>query len=79
MEPFSNYVGNIYRQATTEFEDDAALTTLQRTDPPLSRYLFNITLDWTLSSLFEEVGIELGGTRHGYLAIADDMVLLTAI
>ncbi len=44
---------------------------------PLSPLLFNIALDWALSSLPEQVGVEYGGRTLRYLAFADDVVLFS--
>lgn len=45
---------------------------------PLSPLLFNTTLDQVLSSQPQNVAVELGGRTHGYLSLADDVVLLAS-
>ncbi|MCP3679146.1 MAG: reverse transcriptase family protein [Gammaproteobacteria bacterium] len=74
-----DYVGQFYARASTSILGDTVDVTrgvLQ--GDPLSPTLFNVTLDWVLSSLPEEVGVEYGGQSLRYLAFADDVALFAS-
>ena len=78
-EKFSAYVGKIYDQAMTDFDGaQAPLTRGVVQGDPLSTLLFNMTLNWALSAVPEDVGVDLYGARLRYLAFADDVVLLAS-
>ncbi len=73
-----DYVGQFYARASTCIMGE--LVNVSRgvlQGDPLSPILFNVTLDWVLSSLPEEVGVECGGQSLRYLAFADDVVLFS--
>lgn len=74
--PFVLYVQRLYEGAETYVGDRVANVqsgVLQ--GDPLSPLLFNIMLDWVLSSLPQAVGAMVNGARFQYLAFADDIVL----
>ncbi len=76
---FASYVANIYRHACTELDGTpVGLSRAVMQGDPVSPALFNMTLDWALSALPKEVGVEVRGVKHQYLAFADDVVLLAA-
>lgn len=79
-ERFANYIGNVYAKASTDLDENTRVEIgrgVMQGDP-LSPLLFNLTLDQALSALPQNVGVELGGRAHGYLAFADDVVLLAS-
>ena len=75
---FRSYVRNIYGQAKTKLDEETEATISRGVlqGDPMSPALFNMTLDWALSALPEEVGVEIGGVKRSYLAFADDVLLL---
>lgn len=73
---FVQYLESLYQQATTNIMGNTIKITrgvLQ--GDPLSPYLFNICLDWVLSSLPSGVGARLRTQKINYIAYADDVAL----
>lgn len=76
---FASYVAKIYRHASSDIDGTpVGLSRGVLQGDPVSPALFNMSLDWALSALPKEVGVEVGGVMHQYLAFADDVVLLAA-
>ena len=80
--PLLKYIEAVYSSATTTIEvggfNSAVIkcTTGTRQGDPLSGFLFNCVVDECLAKLDPHVGFELNGTRIGYMAFADDIVLV---
>ena len=49
-----------------------------RQGDPMSGWLFNVVIDWALSTLNPAVGLDLASERLSHLAFADDIVLLAS-
>lgn len=77
------YLRELYGNVTTTLrvgrEKSAEITVGQgvRQGDPLSPLLFNAVIDWAVSELDARLGIKVGPFTVGYLAFADDIVLLT--
>ena len=72
----TEYISTLYSKACTDIVGNTCPIrrgVLQ--GDPLSPYLFNITLDWALSQVPEDVGARLAGLPINYIAYADDVVL----
>ena len=72
----TTYIKNLYKKASTNIlGKDVKITRGVLQGDPLSPYLFNICLDWALSSLPAGVGASLAGEAIPYIAYADDVAL----
>ena len=72
----TEYIRTLYAKACTDIMGNTCPIrrgVLQ--GDPLSPYLFNITLDWALSQVPEDVGARLSGIPVNYVAYADDICL----
>ena len=80
--PLLNYIGMMYREGFTRLsvggEESGPIYCKQgvKQGDPLSTFLFNIVIDWALSSLDENIGYKVGDSFFNHLAFADDVCLL---
>lgn len=71
------YISDLYRKATTTIlGDETSINRGVLQGDPLSPLLFNITLDWALEELSQDLGIEVNGNRISNIAYADDVALI---
>lgn len=74
----TEYIVQIYRMASSTIDGSDATTNISSgvlQGDPLSPYFFNICLDWALSALPDNVGVEMAGQRVQCLVFADDVAL----
>ena len=72
----TNYIKNLYKKASTNILGaEVKITRGVLQGNLLSPYLFNICLDWALTSLPAGVGASLAGETIPYIAYADDVAL----
>ena len=80
-EPLLSYVVNFYASSSTRLRVDGKLGDLIRVmqgvrqGDPLSCWLFNIVIDWSLTALNPAVGVSLQSEVLSHLAFADDLCL----
>lgn len=75
---FIEYILSAYAQAATVLGGERDPSKISREvvqGDPLSPFLFNICLNWALSAIPEEFGVEFGARRFFYLGFADDITL----
>lgn len=82
-EPLLRYLASLYDGSVTRLRVNGRLGRVihvkrgVRQGDPMSPFLFNAVVDWILSRLNPDFGIELGdGVKVNNLAFADDVVLL---
>lgn len=82
--PLISYIRRLYSGSATRLRINGRLGSWihprrgVRQGDPMSPFLFNAVVDWALSSLDPNLGIEVGnGIRLNHLAFADDIALLT--
>ena len=79
--PLLVYIKDYYSRSTTRLKAGGAfsppISVLQgvKQGCPLSCILFNLVIDWALSTLDKSVGFQLAGERVNHLAFADDCML----
>ena len=79
----TEYIRGVYSVGATRLVSNGELSPLIRCmqgvkqGDPLSCFLFNLVIDWCLSGLDPNLGIDLGGQILNHLAFADDMAIVT--
>ena len=82
--PMLNYIRYFYCSANTRLRVSGELGEVinvargVRQGDPMSCWLFNVVVDWSLSALNPAVGLDLAAQRLSHLAFADDVVLLAS-
>lgn len=81
--PFLTYLHEFYSRSQTRIRvagqksEPISVRRGVKQGDPMSVHLFNAVIDWALSTLDPNLGIDIGGVALNHLAFADDIGLLT--